>query len=80
MDYLVNQGYPDAAAKFAKEANVAPNSAVDTIKERVEIRDLIYKEQIQEAIEKINDLNPVVSTGNFFADARNPWLPRSCML
>ena len=61
MDYLISEGYPDAAAKFAKEANVPPRVNVDTVHERVEIRDLIYKEQIQEAIEKINDINPQVS-------------------
>lgn len=61
MDYLVSKGYPEAAAKFSKEANVLPRMDIDTIKERVEIRDLIYKEDILIAIEKINDLNPQVS-------------------
>ena len=64
MDYLVSRGYPEAAAKFAKEANVIPRMDVDTIKERVEVRNLIYKEEILTAIEKINDLNPQVSAQN----------------
>ena len=64
MDYLVSEGYPAAAAKFAKEANIPPRVDIDTIKERVEVRDLIYKEEILTAIEKINDLNPQVSLHN----------------
>ena len=66
MDYLVSEGYPDAAAKFAKEANIPSRVDVDTIHERVEIRNLIYREQIQEAIEKINEINPQVSTDFHF--------------
>ncbi|KAL8832302.1 MAG: hypothetical protein Q9191_000356 [Dirinaria sp. TL-2023a] len=58
MDYLISEGYPDAAAKFAKEANVSSRVDVDTVHERVEIRNLIYREKIQEAIEKINEINP----------------------
>ena len=61
MDYLVSMGYPASAAKFAKEAKVHPRVDIDTIKERVEIRDLIFKEDILTAIEKINDVNPQVS-------------------
>lgn len=61
MDYLVNEGYPIAAKKFAVEANIPPPSvSAETIQERVEIRNAILGGQIQTAIEKINDLNPQV--------------------
>lgn len=62
MDYLVSVGYPASAEKFAKEANIQPRVGIDTIKERLEVRDLIYKEDILNAIEKINDLDPLVSS------------------
>ncbi len=62
MDYLVSVGYPASAAKFAKEANIQPRVGVDTIQERLEVRDLIYREDILNAIEKINDLDPLVSS------------------
>ncbi len=65
MDYLVSVGYPASAAKFAKEANIQPRVGVDTIKERLEVRDLVYKEDILSAIEKINDLDPLVSSFTF---------------
>jgi hypothetical protein len=61
MDYLVNEGYPITAKKFADEANIPPPPvSSETIQERVEIRNAILGGQIQTAIEKINDLNPQV--------------------
>ncbi|KAL8862146.1 MAG: hypothetical protein Q9178_001602 [Gyalolechia marmorata] len=60
MDYLISEGYPSAAQKFASEANIQPTSAVDTIQERVAIREAIYRGDIQNAIERINELNPML--------------------
>ena len=61
MDYLVSEGYPSAAQKFAMEANIQPRIDFDSIRERVEIRNAIYSGDIQTAIERINELNPLVS-------------------
>ncbi|KAL9113069.1 MAG: hypothetical protein Q9227_002681 [Pyrenula ochraceoflavens] len=58
MDYLITEGYPSAARKFAMEANVQPKTDFDSIQERVEIRESIHKGDLQTAIEKINELNP----------------------
>ena len=60
MDYLISEGYPEAAAKFATEANLSPKVDMDSINQRVEIRNLIFEGDIKTAIEKINDLNPQV--------------------
>jgi len=59
MDYLVTNGYPAAAQKFALEANIHQVD-VESIQERVEIRTAIYSGDIKAAIEKINELNPQV--------------------
>lgn len=62
MDYLINEGYPAAAKKFASEANIQlPSGGSEYIQERLEIRNAILAGDIQTAIEKINDLNPDVS-------------------
>lgn len=63
MDYLINEGYPSAARKFALEANIQPKADMDSIQERLEIRNAIHGGDIQSAIEKINELNPTVSLG-----------------
>lgn len=61
MDYLINEGYPAAAKRFAEEANIQPPAdAAETIDERVEIRNAILSGKIQDAIEHINDLDPEV--------------------
>ncbi|KAL8666323.1 MAG: hypothetical protein Q9202_001594 [Teloschistes flavicans] len=57
MDYLISEGYPSAAQKFASEANLQPTSAAESIHERVKIRDAIYAGDIQTAIERINELD-----------------------
>ena len=61
MEYLISEGYPEAAQRFALEANIEPELDVDSIQERVEIREAIASGDIQNAIEKINELNPQVN-------------------
>jgi len=60
MDYLVSEGYPRAAEKFAKEANIQLPLEEESIQSRVEIRQAIHAGDIDTAITKINDLNPQV--------------------
>jgi hypothetical protein len=60
MDYLVSEGYPRAAEKFAKEANIRLPLEEESIQSRVEIRRAIHAGDIDIAITKINDLNPQV--------------------
>ncbi|KAJ5929239.1 hypothetical protein N7454_007087 [Penicillium verhagenii] len=60
MDYLITNGYPAAAKKFAVEANIQRKPDLDFIQERVEIRTAIHSGNIQLAIEKINELNPQI--------------------
>lgn len=60
MDYLINEGYPSAAQKFAKEANIQPSADAEAIQQRVDIRNAIHAGDIQLAIERINELNPQV--------------------
>lgn len=63
MDYLIKEGYPDSARKFALEANLKQNARDDeSMKARVEIKNAIHSGEIQTAIEKINELNPEVCT------------------
>lgn len=60
MDYLITNGYPAAAKKFAVEANIQPKADPESIQSRVEIRTAIHSGNIQSAVEKINELNPQV--------------------
>jgi len=63
MDYLISEGYPAAAKKFASEANLSPpDGDYQIIEDRVKIRSLILEGNIQPAIEMLNDLDATVST------------------
>ena len=65
MDYLITNGYPAAAKKFAAEANIQPKMDVESIQERVDIRSAIHSGDIKTAIEKLNELNPQVAPTPF---------------
>lgn len=63
MDYLICEGYPGAAEKFAQETNLAQGDAFDlgNIRERVQIRNAILAGNIEIAIELLNDYDAKVS-------------------
>ena len=64
MDYLITQGYPQAAERFAREAKISLNFDLEiksqTIQDRVQIREAIHRGDLQSAIELINELDPQV--------------------
>ena len=61
MDYLVIEGYKTAAEEFSKEANLDPMVDLDSIESRMSIREAVQRGDVEEAIEKVNDLNPEVT-------------------
>lgn len=70
MDYLINEGYPAAAQKFAVEAGIAFAGDQEGIQQRVDIRNAIHAGDMQQAIERINELNPEVSRAPAFQFSR----------
>ncbi|SZF03388.1 unnamed protein product [Blumeria hordei] len=64
LDYLTIEGYPCAAEKFSKEANIKPRQVEEEIRSRHEIQNLIHRGMIQEAIEAVNNTDPEVLDRN----------------
>lgn len=60
LDYLTMEGYPKAAAKFSKEANLRPQQEGSLIRARQEIKNDILKGDIDAAITALNSLDPSV--------------------
>ena len=60
LDYLVMEGYPKAAEKFSKEANLQEQQEDSEIAERREIQDHIHNGDIEAAIVGLNQLDPEV--------------------
>eukprot|EP00878_Enallax_costatus_P041393 GHUV01048146.1.p1 GENE.GHUV01048146.1~~GHUV01048146.1.p1 ORF type:complete len:106 (-),score=16.59 GHUV01048146.1:66-383(-) len=59
---LSAQGYVDAARTLEQESGTAPGVVLSTITDRMEIRKAVQSGQVEEAIDKVNDLNPEVNT------------------
>eukprot|EP00128_Syssomonas_multiformis_P018944 Colp12_sorted_trinity150504_noHs@13903 len=64
MNYLVIEGYKDAAERFMQESGEVPNIELSSIEERMRIRRAIQAGSIEEAIELVNDLNPEILDTN----------------
>jgi len=64
MNYLLVEGYKDAADKFKCESSTEPEIEMDAIQERMEIRSAIQRGMIDDGISKVNNLNPDILAGN----------------
>lgn len=54
----VIEGFKEAAEKFRVESGIEPSVDLDSLDERIKIREMILKGQIQDAIALINSLHP----------------------
>lgn len=61
MNYLIIEGYKDAAEKFSQESGAKPPVNLESIQDRMIVRTAIQRGNIEEAIERVNDLNPEVT-------------------
>jgi len=64
MNYFVIEGYKDAAETFSQECGLLPSIDVDSIQDRMNIRNAIQNGNVEEAIERVNDLNPEILDTN----------------
>ncbi|XP_029774000.1 glucose-induced degradation protein 8 homolog isoform X1 [Suricata suricatta] len=60
------EGFKEAAEKFRMESGIEPSVDLETLDERIKIREMILKGQIQEAIALINSLHPELLDTNRF--------------
>ncbi len=61
FDYLVVEGFSDAAVEFARETGISSTIDQDTIQERMEIRQAVEDGRVEEAVRRVNELDPEVS-------------------
>ncbi|ORX93435.1 hypothetical protein K493DRAFT_284705 [Basidiobolus meristosporus CBS 931.73] len=64
MNYLVIEGYKDAAEKFSQECGLSPNIDLTSIEDRMNIRNAVHSGDIGEAVERVNDLDPEILDTN----------------
>ncbi|XP_064602450.1 glucose-induced degradation protein 8 homolog [Liolophura sinensis] len=58
MNYLVTEGFKEAAEKFKMESGIQPHIDLDSLDDRIRIRGAIQEGKIQLAISLVNDLYP----------------------
>ena len=58
MNYLVTEGFKDAAERFQDEAGVTAGSDLSLLDNRIKIRDNIQSGDILQAISLVNELHP----------------------
>ncbi|KAJ3167707.1 hypothetical protein HDU88_002154 [Geranomyces variabilis] len=64
MNYLVIEGYKDAAEKFSLESGLQPGIDLSSIQDRMSIRNAIQAGDVESAIERVNDLDPEILDTN----------------
>lgn len=64
MNYLVIEGYKDAAEKFSSEAGIKPFMDLNSIEARMHIRTAVQQGNIEDAIDRVNDLDPEILDAN----------------
>ncbi|KAM9989649.1 hypothetical protein ACTFIY_005676 [Dictyostelium cf. discoideum] len=64
MNYLVIEGYQEAAAKFQEESSTQTTVDLASIADRMAIRSAIQCGDIEKGIEIVNDLNPEILDTN----------------
>jgi hypothetical protein len=57
MNYLVIEGYKDAAESFALECGLKPNIDLESINDRMKIRTALQDGDVDSAMQQVNDLN-----------------------
>nr|XP_018631583.1 protein GID8 homolog [Nicotiana tomentosiformis] len=60
MNFLVTEGYVEAAEKFRMESGTDPDIDLATITDRMAVKKAVQAGNVEDAIEKVNDLNPEV--------------------
>ncbi|XP_048838617.1 glucose-induced degradation protein 8-B homolog isoform X2 [Brienomyrus brachyistius] len=64
MNYLITEGFKEAAEKFRMESGIVPSVDLDSLDERIKIREMILNGQIREAVAVINGLHPELLDSN----------------
>ncbi|CAN6453460.1 unnamed protein product [Victoria cruziana] len=64
MNFLVTEGYVEAAEKFRMESGTEPDIDLATITDRMAVKKAVQCGNVEDAIEKVNDLNPEILDTN----------------
>ncbi|XP_026410788.1 protein GID8 homolog isoform X1 [Papaver somniferum] len=64
MNFLVTEGFVEAAEKFKMESGTEPDIDLATITDRMAVKKAVQCGNVDDALEKVNDLNPEILDTN----------------
>ncbi|KAL1560210.1 Glucose-induced degradation complex subunit, variant 3 [Salvia divinorum] len=64
MNFLVTEGYVEAAERFQLESGTESDIDLATITDRMAVKKAVQSGNVEDAIEKVNDLNPEILDTN----------------
>ncbi|KIR30605.1 hypothetical protein I307_03716 [Cryptococcus deuterogattii 99/473] len=64
LDYLLIEGFSDAAVEFARETGLPADVDHAQVAERMEIRQAVEDGRVEEAVRRVNELDPEILDGN----------------
>ncbi|KAK4684588.1 glucose-induced degradation protein 8, partial [Tremellales sp. Uapishka_1] len=64
FDYLLIEGFPDAAIEFARETGMSETVDHEMIQERMAIREAVEEGRVEEAVRRTNELDPEILDTN----------------
>ncbi|WWC88232.1 uncharacterized protein L201_003137 [Kwoniella dendrophila CBS 6074] len=64
FDYLLIEGYSDAAVEFARETGLPADVDHEKVQERMEIRQAVEDGRVEEAVRRVNELDPEILDTN----------------
>ena len=64
LDYLVTEGFKEAAEKFSQETGLKPAVDLDMLDDRIRVREAVQRGDIDEAIQLVNDYDQEILDTN----------------
>lgn len=61
FEYLLIEGFSEAAVEFARETGLPHDIDHEMIQERMGIRDAVEEGRVEEAVRRVNELDPEAS-------------------
>lgn len=64
MNYLVTEGFKEAAEKFQQESGTDPGIELSSLDDKLHIREAVQEGRLEEAIAMVNDIHPELLDSN----------------
>jgi molybdopterin-guanine dinucleotide biosynthesis protein len=65
LDYLLVEGFSDAAISFAKETGLSVDIDSQAIQQRMIIKEAVEDGRVEDAVRRVNELDPEVCQPSF---------------